>query len=89
MTFHDPTDPPEAEGRLKAGDLKNKVCLFRPTGYDYWPAKDAVHDEDGTVIQKAQGSQPYIECDVWVLDRAGIVKTVPGSGCRGGVPSNS
>lgn len=79
MSFVDPIDPPDPELRMGAADLKNKVCLFRPTAHGEWPAKDATVSEDGRAI-KAQGPRPYIECDVWVLDRAGIVEE--GTGVR-------
>lgn len=74
--FLDPPDPPEGQASLKAKDLKNKVCLFRPTALGEWPAKEATED------QKAQGPQPYVECDVWVLDRAGVIEE--GTGVRVG-----
>lgn len=80
MTFTDPVDPPEPEDRLGAADLKNKVCLFRPTVWGEWPPKGEELNEDGSVKQKAQGPRPYCECDVWVLDRAGIVES--GTGIR-------
>lgn len=70
MSFVDPGDPPEGGGLMKAKDLINKVCLFRPTGLGEWPPK-----ED-------KKAQPYVECDVWVLDRAGIVEE--GQGVRVG-----
>lgn len=64
--FLDPPEPPEGSASLKAKDLKNKVCLFRPTAVGEWPAKEATEEE------KAKPAQPYVECDVWVLDRAGV-----------------
>lgn len=70
MTFVDPADPPEASERLKAGDLKNKVCIFRPTAVDVWPDRE----EEG----RTKKGGKYIECDVWVLDRAGIVEESTG-----------
>jgi hypothetical protein len=79
MSFSDPVDPPEGGQSMKAADLQNKVCLFRPTGTGEWPAKEARVDEQGKEW-KAQGPQPYIECDVWVLDRAGILEE--GTGVR-------
>ena len=79
MTFVDPIDPPDAEDRMNAADLKNKVCLIRPFAEGEWPAKEAGTNEDGTP-RKAQGPRPYIETDVWVLDRAGIVES--GTGIR-------
>lgn len=63
MTFIDPPSPPEpGEASLRAKDLKNKVCLIRPQEIGEWPA---------TEDKKAQ---PFVACDVWVLDRAGIVE---------------
>jgi hypothetical protein len=63
MTFVDPPAPPEpGEATLRAKDLKNKVCLFRAQSLGEWPA---------TEDKKAQ---PYVTCDVWVLDRAGIIE---------------
>lgn len=79
MSFVDPIDPPDPEDRMGAADLKNKVCLFRPVAEGEWPAKEAGTNEDGS-HRKAQGPRPYIECDVWVLDRAGIVES--GTGIR-------
>lgn len=79
MSFVDPVDPPDPEDRMGAADLKNKVCLFRPTSWGEWPAKAESIAEDGKVM-KAQGPRPYCECDVWVLDRAGIVES--GTGIR-------
>ncbi len=79
MSFTDPVEPPEGGASMKAADLQNKVCLFRPTGTGEWPAKEARVDEQGKEW-KAQGPQPYIECDVWVLDRAGILEE--GTGVR-------
>ena len=32
-----------------------------------------VLNEDGTVKREAQGPKPWIACDVWVLDRAGVI----------------
>ena len=77
MTFVDPPEPPEGGG-LKANDLKNKVCLLRPVEIGEWPAKPEERDESGNVTKKAQGPRPYYECDVWVLDRAGIVEEASG-----------
>ncbi len=71
MTFVDPTEPPEAAERMKAMNLKNKVCLFRPTSLGEFDPKEG----------KTKGDT-YVECDVWVLDRAGIVEE--GTGVRVG-----
>jgi hypothetical protein len=79
MTFTDPVEPPEGGLSMKATDLQNKVCLFRPMARGEWPAKEAHTTEDGTTM-KAQGPRPYVECDVWVLDRAGIIEE--GTGVR-------
>jgi hypothetical protein len=79
VSFVDPVEPPEGGLSMKATDLQNKVCLFRPVAHGEWPAKPESVDETGKTI-KAQGPRPYIECDVWVLDRAGIVEE--GTGVR-------
>ncbi len=69
MALLDPPEPPEGGGLMKATDLVNRSCIFRPTGMGEWPAKPATED------QKAQGPQPYVNCDVWVLDRAGVIES--------------
>lgn len=74
--FLDPPEPPEAGASMKAKDLKNKVCLFLPTAMGEWPAKEATENEG------AKQPQPYIECEVWVLDRQGVTES--GSGVRVG-----
>lgn len=68
MPFSDPPPAPEGGGSIRAKDLVNKVCLFKPTGQGVWPASDDKKE------------QPYVECDVWVLDRAGILEE--GTGVR-------
>lgn len=78
--LRDPPEPPEGGSNMRAADLVNKVCVFRPTDMGEWPAKPAVHDEAGNVVDQAKKAQPYVECDVWVLDRAGIVEE--GTGVR-------
>jgi hypothetical protein len=70
MPLLDPPEPPEGGSSMRAKDLVNKVCLFRPTGFGEWPATDD------------KKAQPYVECDVWVLDRAGILEE--GTGVRVG-----
>ncbi len=80
MTFVDPIDPPEASERMTAAALKNKICLIRPMSWDEWPSTPAEYDGEGNQTKKAQGPRPYCECDVWVLDRAGIVEE--GTGVR-------
>lgn len=68
--FVDPPAPPEVgeTTSLRAKDLKGQVCIFQPVGEGEWPAKPA------TESKPAQSPQPYIECSVWTLDRAGIVQ---------------
>lgn len=84
--LEDPGPPPEGGQFLKAADLKNKPLLVKPTGtgwYDAKPASPAELDDQGNVVreaQKEQGPQEYVECDVWVLDRAGVVEE--GTGVR-------
>lgn len=58
-----PIDPPEVElpegNEIRAESLKNRVCLFLP---------QLIGEEPG----KFDKPWRYIECDVAVLDRAGI-----------------
>lgn len=63
----DPPPAPEGGTNLRAADLKNRVLLLRPTGHD------TVEGKDGKPWE-------FVECDVWVLDRAGIVEE--GTGVR-------
>lgn len=57
----DPPPAPEtSETLVRAADLKNRVLLLRPTGLGEWPARDD------------KPAQPFVACDVWVLDRSGI-----------------
>lgn len=74
--FVDPPEPPDPDAGMKAKNLKNRVCLFRPTAMGEWPAKEAEGDE------KAKAAQPYVECDVWVLESEGVVEE--GTGVRVG-----
>lgn len=75
MSIVDPPEPPEGGGTtMRAKDLINRSCIFRPTGEGYWPAKPATEHE------RAQKAQPFVECDVWVLDRAGVIEE--GTGVR-------
>ena len=78
--FSDPGAVPEGGDRMNAKNLKNQVLLLKPTGTGMWDAKDAVLNEDGSVKIEAQGPRPYVVCDVWVLDRAGVVEE--GTGVR-------
>lgn len=61
-TLVDPTPPPEpGEGnRLRARDLKNTPLILKPVREGNEPGKD---------------NKPwvYIECEVWTLDRQGVV----------------
>lgn len=66
--IYDPPEPPEGGGIMRAKDLVNRSCLFRPTALGEWPAKRATEHEP------AQKAQTYIECDVWVLDRQGVAE---------------
>ncbi len=69
MPLNDPPPAPEGgTGSIRAKELLNKVCLFKPTGQGIWPASDDKKE------------QPYVECDVWVLDRAGVLEE--GTGVR-------
>lgn len=65
--FLDPPPPPDPGERMKAADLKNKVVLLRPTKHDVI---------DGKPDPKTGEVKPweFVECDVWVLDRVGIVE---------------
>ncbi len=66
--------PPEGGTGMRAADLINKVCVFRPNNLGEWDAKPAEVDADGNVTKEAQKASTYVECDVWVLDRAGILE---------------
>ena len=74
MPYSDPPEPPEGGSSMRATELVNKICLFRPDSLGEWPAKEAELDDEGNVKKKARGPQTYVECSVWVLDRAGIVE---------------
>jgi len=78
--LQDPGAVPEGGSNMKAKDLKNQVLLLKPTGLGEWPAKDAEYDAEGNVVNEAKNAQPYVICDVWVLDRSGVVDT--GQGVR-------
>ncbi len=69
--FVDPGEPGELHGLMKAKDLLNKPCLIRPNKI----AQAMGKDNDGN-------PQPYdyFPCDVWVLDRQGVVEQ--GTGVR-------
>ena len=80
MPLVDPPEAPEGGGSIRAGDLLNKICLFRPESIGEWPAREAETDEEGNVTRQASGPKPYVECSVWVLDRAGVIEE--GEGVR-------
>jgi hypothetical protein len=72
--LEDPEAPPEpGAATLKAKDLKGHPLLIRPTGMGEWPARPEGVDENGQ-SRKARGPQPYVECEIWTLDRMGIVE---------------
>lgn len=64
--FVDPGEPGELSGRLKAKDLLNKPLIIRP--------RELRHDGKGTDDDGNPKAYDYVDCDVWVLDRAGIVE---------------
>ena len=70
-SFVDPGEPGElTSGFLKAKDLINKPLIIRPRAVRYdGKGKDA----DGNPT-----TYTYIDCDVWVLDRAGVVEESTG-----------
>lgn len=73
MTFVDPPDPPEAGGdRLNAKNLKGAYLVLLPKEMGEWPAKPEERDDLGNVVRKASKAQPFVSCDVWVFDRAGV-----------------
>jgi hypothetical protein len=59
MDIVDP--PPVPETHLRPSDLKNRVLLLRPCRHD------VVEGRDGKPWE-------FVECCVWVLDRAGVVE---------------
>jgi len=74
--FGDPPVPPEpGEGQFKAAELVGHLTVFKSAGEGEWPARDEEKDEAGKVTQRASGPRPYVICDVWQLDRAGIVRS--------------
>lgn len=73
MPYYDPTEPPEGGTMLRAADTVGQFCLLRITGEGTYPAKPAeVDPATGAETKKASKAQDYIECDVWVFDRAGF-----------------
>lgn len=61
----DPPPAPEGSPLMRAADLKNRPVVLRPTRYD------SVEGKDGK-------PWTFVECDVWVLDRAGVVEHAAG-----------
>ena len=59
MSIIDPPPAPEGGQHLRGQDLKNRVCIIRPT------VLDTVEGKDGK-------PWTFVACDVWILDRAGI-----------------
>lgn len=76
--FVDPGEPGELQGTLRAGDLINLPCLLRVTGEGMWDAKPAEYNDDGSIKKRAQGPQPYLECDVAVLGASGVEQHASG-----------
>jgi hypothetical protein len=70
--FVDPGEPGELTGRLKAKDLINKPLIIRPL--------EVRHDGEGKDDAGNPKAYTYVKCDVWVLDRAGVVEK--GEGVR-------
>jgi len=62
MTIIDPPPAPEGGSNARPADLLNQPILVRATGTGVW-------DEES----KSPG-KPFVICDVWTLDRAGIVE---------------
>lgn len=66
--FVDPGEPGEIGSQhLKAKDLLNKPLIIRP--------RELRHDGKGTDNDGNPESYTYVSCDVWVLDRAGVVES--------------
>jgi hypothetical protein len=70
--FMDPGEPGELTGFLKAKDLINKPLIIKPLAVR--------HDGQGKDDDGNPTSYTYVNCDVWVLDRAGVVEK--GEGVR-------
>ena len=65
--FVDPGEPGELTGMMKSKDLINKPLIIRPLAVRH---DGAGKDDDGNPT-----TYSYVNCDVWVLDRAGIVES--------------
>lgn len=65
--FVDPGEPGDLEsGFLKSKDLINKPIIIRPV--------EVRHDGKGKDDNGNPQAYTYVNCDVWVLDRAGVVE---------------
>lgn len=65
MPVVDPPIPPEAgEAGLRAKNLKNMPVIFRPIAMGVAPKKEKPGQE-----------YEFASCDVWTLDRTGVVET--------------
>lgn len=61
MSIIDPPAAPEGGSNARPSDLLNTPCIVQPTGTGVWGPDS-----------KTPG-KPYVVCNVWTLDRAGIV----------------
>lgn len=66
--FVDPGEPGDLS--LRAKDLLNKPCLIRPNV--------VLHNGKGKDDGGNDTTYTFVSCDVWVLDRAGIVESGTG-----------
>ena len=78
MSIIDPPLAPEGGSNFRATDLKNQPCIIRGNELGTWPAKAAEYDANGVIVKDAQKESDYVECDVWTLDRAGLLDHHPG-----------
>ena len=72
MALSDPGVPPEAGtagSRLRAKNLKNTPLILRPR---------EVKSAEGRDREGNPKMYDYMECDVWVLDRQGVVESDTG-----------
>lgn len=65
--FVDPGEPGELTGMMKSKDLINKPLIIRP--------RAVRHDGQGKDDDGNPTTYSYVNCDVWVLDRAGVVES--------------
>lgn len=68
----DPPAPPEptAADYMKPAALRNQDCIILPRSLGKWDADESIGKDE----------QPYVECDVWILDRQGVKEE--GAGVR-------